>query len=91
MKYFIVAILLSACLLSIGQARTIEEPIHVEKRFLSEVWDWIQGTIIRPINDHVINPVVDGNLIDTKSNKIIHFIFISSFLKKVLPLVSIQS
>jgi hypothetical protein len=61
MKYFIVAILLSACLFSIGQARIIEEPVnHTDKRFISEIWDAIQDTIFRPIKDQVIDPISTG-------------------------------
>jgi hypothetical protein len=63
MKYFIVAILLSTCLFSMGQAaRIFEEPVNnnTGKRFISQIWDAIQDNIIRPIQQHVIDPIVSG-------------------------------
>ena len=64
MKYFIVVILLSSCLFSTIQARSPvfknEGTQQTEKRFLGSAWNWINDNVINNINNHVINPVIDG-------------------------------
>lgn len=57
MKYILLAILLGACLFSVCQA---DETNFQQKRFLGSVWNWINDNVIQNINNHVINPVVDG-------------------------------
>jgi hypothetical protein len=60
MKYLLIAILLGACLFSI-HARTLPESEQaINKRFLSSIGSWFNNNIIDPINNHVINPAING-------------------------------
>lgn len=59
MKFIIATLLVCTCFALSLEARTFPEN-NVDKRFLGSIGSWINNNIIDNINNHVINPVVDG-------------------------------